>query len=124
VPVNRDGCPTDYFGEYQCNAGPCVWRYNNNNRSAVSRNDAVDANYPEGNSKGLGKNKWTDVDVGCIGILGCKGRKTKADCSARKWNASEAGTYGVNWCVGSRAGCHGCTHPKFPDGVGKFFTFK
>jgi len=66
VPVNRDGCPTDYFGEYQCNAGPCVWRYNNNNRSAVSRNDAVDANYPEGNSKGLGKNKWTDVDVGCM----------------------------------------------------------
>jgi hydrogenase small subunit len=73
----------------------------------------------------LGANKWTGTDVGCIGILGCKGRKTKADCSARKWNGNTAGAYGneMSWCVGSRGGCHGCANPSFPDGVGKFFTF-
>lgn len=119
--LNRDGCPSLFYGEYQCNAGPCVWRYNNNQARDP---DNYDSNYGEGNSKLLGKNKWVGQSMGCIGILGCKGRKTKADCSARKWNTSDKEEYGVNWCVGSRAGCHGCTYPTFPDGVGKFFTFR
>jgi len=123
--VNNNYQPVDYgYKEYQCNAGPCPWRFNNDS----ARDGAADHNtrYPDGggNSKNLGKYKWTrSSDFGCLGILGCKGRKTKADCSRRRWNSDAEASYGVNWCVGSRAGCHGCTEPSFPDKVGKFFTF-
>jgi hydrogenase small subunit len=132
--VNRNYQPVEYgYKEYQCNAGPCPWRYNNtatrnNNNSGTDNSTSVaesdwNRRYPLGDSKALGRNKWTGTDLGCLGILGCKGRKTKADCSRRRWNADAAENYGVNWCVGSRAGCHGCTEPAFPDKVGKFFTF-
>jgi len=122
------------YGEYQCNAGPCPWRFNNTQKRANNSNNSLisepDYNnrYPiEGNSRALGKFKWTRTsppDVGCLGILGCKGRKTKADCSRRRWNTDVAEEYGVNWCVGSRGNCQGCTDPGFPDRVGKFYTFK
>jgi len=155
--------PMDYgYREYQCNAGPCPWRYNNtpnraNNTSPFTNSWQANPyqypttlawtdtggpagitgpaatvyaaesdwnrRYPTGDSKALGKNKWANQDQGCLGILGCKGRKTKADCSRRRWNTANAETYGVNWCVGSRGNCHGCTEPTFPDGVGKFYTF-
>jgi hydrogenase small subunit len=134
--VNLNYQPVDYgYREYQCNAGPCPWRYNNtpnrkhNNGMVGTANSGTLAEpdynqrYPLGDSKALGRNKWTGTDLGCLGILGCKGRKTKADCSRRRWNSDAAEQYGVNWCVGSRAGCHGCTEPAFPDKVGKFFTF-
>ncbi len=127
-PLNRNYQPIDYgYGGYQCNAGPCPWRYNNtNDPSNTGRSSdqlAHNSRYPEGNSKTLGQHKYEGTDLGCLGILGCKGRKTKADCSARRWNADGPEQYGVNWCVGSRGGCHGCTEPTFPDKVGKFFTF-
>lgn len=48
-------------------------------------------------------------DPGCLLELGCKGPITYADCPTRLWNT------GVNWCVGSGGGCHGCTQPEFPD---------
>jgi len=132
--VNLNYQPVDYgYKEYQCNAGPCPWRYNNAaNRKYNSGNTAntgtlpepdYNQRYPEGDSGRLGREKWTSDALGCLGILGCKGRKTKADCSRRRWNSDAAEQYGVNWCVGSRAGCHGCTEPAFPDKVGKFFTF-
>ena len=132
--VNRDYQPVDYgYREYQCNAGPCPWRFNNtqlrNNSNSGTDNSTGftqpdwNRRYPEGNSRALGVNKWTGTDLGCLGILGCKGRKTKADCSRRRWNADAAENYGVSWCVGSRSGCKGCTSPAFPDKVGKFFTF-
>lgn len=131
--LNSDGAPYEYFGEYLCNAGPCTWRYQNAERNDQTKSNGsvfpsevanIDATYPIGNSKELGKNKWTGAGLGCLGILGCKGRKTKADCSGRKWNTNTFEDYGnkMAWCVGSRAGCHGCTNPSFPDGVGKFFT--
>jgi len=172
-PVTSYGRPIDYgYGEYQCNAGPCTWRYNNALNKAKNTdtftvpwtgnsnpyasgpypgwNDwpagqtggpagtnpptaatlySGDADYNprylfQGDSKSLGKNKWTNPGTfGCLGILGCKGRKTKADCSRRRWNTSDAEQYGVNWCVGNRGNCHGCTEPTFPDKVGKFYTF-
>jgi len=126
--------PVDYgYKEYNCNAGPCPWRYNNTpsrtgNKGTGSSADAASWNrrYPVGDSRALGKNKWqvnNATNVGCLGILGCKGRKTKADCSRRRWNTDVAEEYGVNWCVGSRGGCQGCTEPTFPDKVGKFYTF-
>jgi len=121
--VNNNYQPVAYgYGEYQCNAGPCVWRYNNS-----STRPDPNARFPQGDSQNLGKYKWTrsggSEDQGCLGIVGCKGRKTKADCSSRRWNADAAEQYGVNWCVGSRGMCHGCTEPAFPDKVGKFYTF-
>jgi hydrogenase small subunit len=132
--VNRNYQPVDYgYREYQCNAGPCPWRYNNTptRHTANSLTDnslsfaepEVNNRYPQGDSKRLGTEKWTSNALGCLGILGCKGRKTKADCSARRWNADVSGEGGSNWCVGSRGTCHGCTEPTFPDKVGKFFTF-
>jgi hydrogenase small subunit len=132
--VNRNYQPVDYgYKEYQCNAGPCPWRFNNTavrNNSSSGTDNSIPVNepdynrrYPVGNSRALGVNKYTGTDLGCLGILGCKGRKTKADCSRRRWNSDAAENYGVNWCVGSRGGCHGCTEPTFPDKVGKFFTF-
>jgi Ni,Fe-hydrogenase I small subunit len=157
------------YGEYQCNAGPCTWRYNNITQRAKNTDsyglwtdnsnpyatgpaswtgswppagwtggpagtyppsityytgDAdFNPRYPTGDSKRLGREKYTGNALGCLGILGCKGRKTKADCSRRRWNTPNAEKYGVNWCVGSRGNCHGCTEPTFPDKVGKFYTF-
>jgi hydrogenase small subunit len=133
-PVTSYNRPIDYgYKEYQCNAGPCPWRYNNtpnrNNQNSGTDNSTAfpepdyNARYPLGDSQRLGREKYTSDALGCLGILGCKGRKTKADCSRRRWNADAAEQYGVNWCVGSRGGCHGCTEPTFPDKVGKFFTF-
>jgi Ni,Fe-hydrogenase I small subunit len=163
-PVSSYKRPTDYgYREYQCNAGPCMWRYNNTTARAKNTDSygtwtppmlitgtnpwpswttpgggagtfppsttyytaEPDWNprWPEGDSKALGRNKWTGKNVGCLGILGCKGRKTKADCSRRRWNTDAAENYGVNWCVGSRGACQGCTEPTFPDKVGKFYTF-
>jgi hydrogenase small subunit len=132
--VNRNYQPVDYgYREYQCNAGPCPWRFNNtpsrHNANSGTDNSVgfpeADYNqrYPLGDSRRLGREKWTSDALGCLGILGCKGRKTKADCSRRRWNADAAENYGVNWCVGSRGGCQGCTQPAFPDKVGKFYTF-
>jgi hydrogenase small subunit len=122
--------PADYgYKQYQCNAGPCPWRYNNSATRANNNNNSLidepdyNSRYPQGDSRALGRNKWKGQDQGCLGILGCKGRKTKADCSRRRWNTDIAEQYGVSWCVGSRGGCQGCTEPTFPDKVGKFYTF-
>jgi len=59
--------------------------------------------------------------VGCLRDLGCKGRWTRADCPLRKWNSGGHGEQGVNWCVGARTPCHGCTEPDFPDGMSPFY---
>jgi hydrogenase small subunit len=139
-PTEAYGRPIDYYGQYQCNAGPCEWRYNQGYVDA----DETSYDNPKLNTAGApGTNafisssklylqKWANSAetatlgkraVGCIGVLGCKGRKTKADCSLRRWNADQPGHYGTGWCVASGAGCHGCTEPTFPDKVGKFFNF-
>lgn len=56
-------------------------------------------------------------DRGCLSALGCKGQQTHADCPLRQWNSAGQGQTGVNWCVGSRNPCQGCTEPDFPDGT-------
>jgi len=130
----------------------CPWRYNNdgfiNTEFPKRGGDGIrdDSNFPIGDSRGLAKYKWGSVPVGeeywdetsgtqaysaghmfegCLGVLGCRGRKTHADCAYRKWNAATTltpGTLGVNWCVGSRGGCQGCTEPDFPM-LKRFYTF-
>jgi len=69
----------------------------------------------------LGVQAKTLSDAGCLSGLGCKGQQTHADCPLRKWNAGGQGESGVNWCVGARNPCQGCTEPDFPDGMSPFY---
>lgn len=124
--------PTDYYQQYQCTN--CIWQTNlpGKDRAGVDLKDIDDndqsiwskGNPSQGNSPRLYKFKYDSAYEGCIGILGCKGRKTKADCSYRRWNADTLGQGGVAFCVQTRAGCHGCTEPRYPDGWGKFFSYR
>jgi Ni,Fe-hydrogenase I small subunit len=131
--LDRYHRPYDFYGEYQCTN--CIWQTNIPGHSNVNNEDLkdIDGNYQtiwskgkpvRGNSPKLYKNKYDSEYEGCLGILGCKGRKTKADCSFRRWNSDTLGKGGLGWCVQTRGGCHGCTEPRFPDGWGKFFFFK
>jgi len=61
-------------------------------------------------------------EYGCLEGLGCKGKITSADCPMRKWNSGGPGQNGVNWCVGARNPCQGCTEPGFPDAMTPFYT--
>jgi len=121
--------PLDFYGEYQCTN--CLWQTNNPSKTGlkdIKDNQqniwAKGGTSTKGNSPLLYKNKYNSIYEGCIGVLGCKGRKTKADCSYRRWNSDAKDGNGVGWCVQTRAGCHGCTDPRYPDGWGKFFSYK
>jgi Ni,Fe-hydrogenase I small subunit len=127
--------PTDFYGNYQCDN--CLWQTNIPGHSNVNSgdnpmklmdgtplSDTTKGGVSKGNSPKLYKYKYDSVYEGCLGVMGCKGRKTKADCSFRRWNADTLDSTGISWCVQTRAGCHGCTDPRFPDGWGKFFAFK
>jgi len=109
--------PLDYYGSYQCTN--CLWQTNE-----PASPDLTKGGVKQGNSPKLYKSKYNSQYEGCLGILGCKGRKTKADCSLRKWNSTTKGGDGTGWCVQTRGSCHGCTEPRFPDGWGKFFSYK
>ena len=95
--LDGDGRPVEFFGEHV--------HYHCPNRGQGAK------------AKKLG-------DPGCLAGLGCNGQQTHADCPVRQWNASEAGGYGVNWCVGARNPCQGCTEPDFPDGMSPFYSLK
>jgi len=62
----------------------------------------------------------------CLKKAGCKGSRTKSDCSLRKWHTHVPGSLaaGVNWCVGAGAPCQGCTQDKFPDGMSPFLYIR
>ena len=95
--LDRYGRPKEFFGEY------------------------VHENCP---NKGMGRKAKVLSDSGCLAGLGCKGQQTHADCPIRKWNAGGQGQTGVNWCVGARNPCHGCTDPDFPDKMGAFYNLR
>ena len=63
-------------------------------------------------------------ELGCLHKLGCEGQSTAADCPIRKWNSAGNGEYGVNWCIGARNPCQGCTEPGFPDEMAPFYTLE
>jgi NiFe hydrogenase small subunit HydA len=76
-----------------------------------------------------GQPDWEDRfnDIGnpnkrdyCLKYIGCKGSRTKSDCSLRKWHSPGYGQIGVNWCVGAGAPCQGCTQDGFPDRMSPF----
>lgn len=121
--------PLDFYGQYQCTN--CLWQTNtpgdlgtDHDITGAGKAGMVKGGVTTGNSPYLFLNKYNSAAEGCIGVMGCKGRKTKADCSYRRWNSTAVGGDGTSWCVQTRAGCHGCTEPRFPDGWGKFFSFK
>ena len=96
--LDSDGRPIAFFGEHVHNNCP---------------------------NRGLGGGQARFLgDSGCLASLGCNGQQTHADCPIRKWNASAAGGYGVNWCVGAGNPCQGCTEPDFPDGMSPFYHLK
>lgn len=53
----------------------------------------------------------------CLEDAGCKGEITYGNCPAVRWNGTEPGAVGINWCIGARSPCLGCTQPEFPDGM-------
>ena len=63
-------------------------------------------------------------ELACLKKLGCSGQHTSADCPIRKWNSPAQGEYGVNWCIGARNPCQGCTEPGFPDSMSPFYTLE
>jgi len=76
-------------------------------------------------------NNKTPDDIGdpaqttrCLKYVGCKGSRTKSDCSIRKWHSPGYGQLGVNWCVGAGAPCQGCTQNFFPDRMSPFHYIK
>jgi hydrogenase small subunit len=60
-------------------------------------------------------------ESGCLEDVGCRGKRTFANCAVQRWNSPAQGKKGVNWCVQSRTPCHGCTEPTFPDGQSPFY---
>jgi hydrogenase small subunit len=63
-------------------------------------------------------------ELGCLFKLGCEGKSTATDCPIRKWNSPAMDAFGVNWCIGGRNPCHGCTEPGFPDEMAPFYTLE
>lgn len=59
-------------------------------------------------------------DPGCLDDIGCKGKRSFANCPSLKWNNPGQNQAGVNWCIQARVPCHGCTEPGFPDSMTPF----
>ncbi len=91
------GRPIEFFGEY------------------------IHENCP---NKGIGYKAKVLSEEGCLAGLGCKGQQTHGDCPIRKWNSGGQGEEGVNWCIGARNPCQGCTDPDFPDKMGAFYNLR
>jgi hydrogenase small subunit len=121
-PVSLDayGRPSAYFGQTIHDA--C------SNLSAFSANFAPEMSHARGRACLLCHSPndhelpdpTTLGEQGCLFALGCKGRATHGDCPTRKWNSPAQGQAGVNWCIGARTPCIGCTEPNFPDGMAPF----
>jgi len=106
--------PRDYYSERICNncerfaatSGP-------GNANFIDNRNPNQIGYDNGYD---GKN-WRTF---CLKYIGCKGSRTKSDCSLKKWHSPGTGLDGVNWCVGAGAPCQGCTQPNFPDRFSPF----
>ncbi|MHC4692107.1 MAG: hydrogenase small subunit [Planctomycetota bacterium] len=120
--INIPGCPAhpDWIvGTVAALLAGSVPELDRDGRPVMFFDSTVHYNCP---NRGQGLKAKKLGDPGCLVGLGCNGQQTNADCSMRQWNASEAGGYGVNWCVGAQNPCQGCTEPTFPDGMSPFYT--
>jgi hydrogenase small subunit len=97
--LDTDGRPRQYYRDTIHSECPNKWKFHDNRLFANQ----------------LG-------ELGCLFKLGCQGKQTNADCPMRKWNSGAAGAYGVNWCIGGRNPCQGCTEPDFPDGKSPWYA--
>jgi hydrogenase small subunit len=114
-PVDALLRPRMYYGERICNT--C-------NRFTGTATDTLTYVGLAGNF--INNNKPDDIGAPgakrtyCLKYIGCKGSRTKSDCSLRKWQSPAYGTTGINWCVGAGAPCQGCTQDGFPDRMSPF----
>jgi hydrogenase small subunit len=99
--LDSDGRPRDYFQHSVHSQCPNRWKFHEQGLFAEELSEG-----------------------GCLEKLGCNGKSTGADCPIRKWNSPGEGEYGVNWCVGARNPCQGCTEPGFPDSMSPFYTLE
>jgi NiFe hydrogenase small subunit HydA len=121
-PLDRFYRPTEYFGRTMHDQCPYLSSFNSlfgrrlshtGGRSCFTCHSATDRAIPGADTLDQG---------GCLYALGCKGRVANCDCPTRRWNAAAAGGVGVNWCVGAKSPCIGCTEPGFPDVMSPFTT--
>ncbi|OGW45537.1 MAG: hypothetical protein A2Y66_03795 [Nitrospirae bacterium RBG_13_41_22] len=106
------GRPVMYFRERICNS--CD-RFNN----SVSGQFIINRDPDQ-----IGDPNKNRPNGYCLKYIGCKGSRTKSDCSMRKWHSPGDGQIGVNWCVGAGAPCQGCTQDAFPDRMSAFFAIR
>ncbi len=120
--INIPGCPAhpDWIvGTVAMLLSGVMPELDGDGRPVVFFGSHVHQNCP---NRGLGGGQAQSLgDVGCLNKLGCKGQQAHADCPLRRWNAAGQGEQGVNWCVGARNPCQGCTEPDFPDGMSPFY---
>jgi hydrogenase small subunit len=134
-PLDSYGRPTDFFGatvHSKCPNRPSYVGPNHHSRgrtcsdchaigtSTVRRGEDDEA----GTLNPSQVPAFSLSQPNCVYALGCKGPVTNCDCPTRKWNGAAAATPGVNWCIGARSPCFGCTQPTFPDGMSPFYTAK
>ncbi len=121
-PLDANNRPTDFFGSLVHDNCPNRPMFNTNyapwmsmalGQACLACHSNTDTSVPDPRHLGM---------TGCLFALGCKGPRTYADCPIRKWNGGAASTPGVNWCIGAKSPCHGCTEPDFPDGKSPFFV--
>jgi hydrogenase small subunit len=62
--------------------------------------------------------------IGCLKMIGCKGMRTKADCSYRYWNKEPDYSGTGNYCPNSGSPCLGCVTPYFWDRNAPFFKLR
>jgi len=109
--------PRTYYGERICNN--CD-RFNEGDSSFVGETGFGGGGMSAVAPNDIGSHIHNVPGGWCLKKVGCKGSRTKSDCSLRKWHSHTALATGVNWCVGAGAPCQGCTQDKFPDGMSPF----
>jgi hydrogenase small subunit len=104
--------PRDFYGERICN---------NCDRFAYSKAQGQTLGFIQNSAPNdIGDPAANIPGAKCLKKVGCKGSRTKSDCSLRKWHSNAPLTTGVNWCVGAGAPCQGCTQKNFPDRFSPF----
>jgi hydrogenase small subunit len=70
----------------------------------------------------IGDDSQNQTGQRCLKLAGCKGSRTKSDCSMRKWHQPGFAQSSLDtaWCVGAGAPCQGCTQNFFPDRMSPF----
>ena len=117
-PLDGAGRPTEFFGKTVHDACPNIESFNKNYARRLARRHGKSPpclTCHDGEDPAI-KGPRRLGQEGCMYALGCRGRATYADCPTRKWNSPAKGQPGVNWCIGARGPCNGCTEPTFPDG--------